>query len=109
MNAGLETSQHLVPNKRAWCNGSISVSKTADLGSNPGARANVKIKMNKLREYLRLSTDELVNKVSWPTWEDLQESTVIVMVASMLIALVIYVIDIVSSGALGFFYQIFQG
>jgi len=65
--------------------------------------------MNKLREYLRLSTDELVNKVSWPTWEDLQESTVIVMVASMLIALVIYVIDIVSSGALGFFYQIFQG
>jgi preprotein translocase subunit SecE len=65
--------------------------------------------MNKLREYLRLSTDELVNKVSWPSWEDLQESTIIVMVASMLIAGVIYVIDIVSSASLGFFYQIFQG
>lgn len=65
--------------------------------------------MNKLREYLRLSTDELVNKVSWPTWEDLQESTIIVMVASMLIAGVIYVIDIISSTSLGFFYQIFQG
>jgi preprotein translocase subunit SecE len=64
--------------------------------------------MNKIREYLRLSTDELVNKVSWPTWEDLQESSIIVMIASLLIALVIYVIDIVSSGTLGFFYQIFQ-
>jgi preprotein translocase subunit SecE len=64
--------------------------------------------MNKIKEYLRLSTDELVNKVSWPTWEDLQESTIIVMVASLFIAFVIYVIDIVSSGALGFFYQIFQ-
>jgi len=65
--------------------------------------------MNKLREYLKLSADELVNKVTWPTWDDLQESTIIVMVASLVIALVIYVIDIVSSGALGFFYQIFQG
>jgi preprotein translocase subunit SecE len=64
--------------------------------------------MNKIKEYLRLSTDELVNKVSWPTWEDLQESTVIVMVASLLIAFVIYIIDIISSGSLGFFYQIFQ-
>ncbi len=65
--------------------------------------------MNKIKEYLRLSVDELVNKVTWPTWEDLQESTVIVMIASLLIALVIYVIDIVSSGGLGFFYKIFQG
>ncbi|MCU0441189.1 MAG: preprotein translocase subunit SecE [Bacteroidia bacterium] len=64
--------------------------------------------MNKIREYIKLSTDELVNKVSWPTWESLQESTIIVMVASLLIALVIYVIDIISSGSLGFFYQIFQ-
>jgi preprotein translocase subunit SecE len=65
--------------------------------------------MSKVKEYIRLSTDELVNKVSWPTWEDLQESTVIVMVASLLIALVIYAIDIVSSSTLGFYYQIFQG
>jgi preprotein translocase subunit SecE len=64
--------------------------------------------MNKIREYIKLSTDELVNKVSWPTWEDLQESTIIVMVASLIIALVIYVIDVASSGALGFFYQLFQ-
>ncbi len=64
--------------------------------------------MNKIREYIKLSTDELVNKVTWPTWEDLQESTIIVMIASLLIALVIYVIDIISSGSLGFYYQLFQ-
>jgi preprotein translocase subunit SecE len=64
--------------------------------------------MEKLKEYLKMSTDELVNKVSWPTWEDLQESTIIVMIASLLIALLIGVIDIMSSSALGFFYQIFQ-
>ena len=64
--------------------------------------------MNKIKEYLRLSTDELVNKVSWPSWEDLQESTIIVMIASLFISVVVYVIDIISSGALGFFYKIFQ-
>lgn len=64
--------------------------------------------MNKIREYIKLSTDELVNKVSWPTWEDLQESTIIVMVASLIIALIIYVIDVISSGSLSFFYQLFQ-
>jgi len=64
--------------------------------------------MNKIKNYIKLSYDELLNKVSWPTWEDLQESTVIVMIASLLIALVIYVVDLAGSSVLGFFYQIFQ-
>jgi preprotein translocase subunit SecE len=64
--------------------------------------------MNKIKEYLKLSTDELVNKVSWPSWDDLQESTIIVMVASIIISLIVYIIDIISGTGLGFFYQIFQ-
>ncbi len=64
--------------------------------------------MNKFTEYIKLSYDELMNKVSWPTWEDLQESTIIVMITSLLIALIIGLIDIVSSTSLGFFYQLFQ-
>jgi preprotein translocase subunit SecE len=64
--------------------------------------------MNKIKEYIKLSTDELVNKVSWPTWEDLQESTIIVMVASLVIALLIGVIDLACQFSLGFFYNIFQ-
>ncbi len=65
--------------------------------------------MSKFTEYIKLSYDELMNKVTWPTWEDLQESTIIVMIASLIIALVIGVIDIASSTLLGFFYQLFQG
>jgi preprotein translocase subunit SecE len=49
-----------------------------------------------------------MNKVSWPSWEDLQESTIIVMIASLIIALVIGVIDLASSTSLGLFYQLFQ-
>ncbi len=64
--------------------------------------------MSKLTEYFKTSYDELVNKVTWPTWSELQESTIIVMIASLIIALIIYVVDIAGSGALGFFYQLFQ-
>ncbi|TAE78063.1 MAG: preprotein translocase subunit SecE [Bacteroidetes bacterium] len=64
--------------------------------------------MNKVSAYFKESYDELVNKVSWPTWGELQESTIIVMIASMLIALLIYVVDIAGSSVLGFFYQLFQ-
>jgi preprotein translocase subunit SecE len=64
--------------------------------------------MSKLTEYFKSSYDELVNKVTWPTWSELQESTIIVMIASLIIALIIYVVDIAGSGALGFFYQLFQ-
>jgi preprotein translocase subunit SecE len=64
--------------------------------------------MNKITEYFKLSYDELVNKVTWPTWAALQESTLIVMIASIIIALIIYVVDIAGSAVLGFFYQLFQ-
>jgi preprotein translocase subunit SecE len=64
--------------------------------------------MSKLTEYFKSSYDELVNKVTWPTWSELQESTIIVMIASIIIALIIYVVDSAGSGALCFFYQLFQ-
>ncbi|MBP9185642.1 MAG: preprotein translocase subunit SecE [Bacteroidia bacterium] len=64
--------------------------------------------MSKLIEYFKTSYDELVNKVTWPTWTELQESTIIVMIASIIIALIIYVVDIAGSSVLGFFYQLFQ-
>jgi len=66
------------------------------------------IEMEKLRNMWNHSVDELLNKVTWPTWSELQESTIIVMIASIIIALIIYVVDIAGSGALGFFYQLFQ-
>lgn len=64
--------------------------------------------MSKLSEYIKTSYDELVNKVTWPTWGELQESTIIVMIASLLIALIIYVVDVIGGTGLGMFYQLFQ-
>jgi preprotein translocase subunit SecE len=36
----------------------------------------------KLRVYMEEAYNELVHKVSWPTWKELQNSAVMVMVAS---------------------------
>jgi preprotein translocase subunit SecE len=64
--------------------------------------------MSKLSAYLKESYDELMNKVTWPTWGELQESTIIVIIASILIGLMIYLVDIAGSSVLGFFYTLFQ-
>ncbi len=73
--------------------------------------------------YVEESYNELVNKVSWPTWAELQNSTWIVAVASVIIALMIFLMDFVFGitgnppsaadggsawrGILGFFYDLF--
>ena len=49
--------------------------------------------MSRIVEIWKETTDELVNKVSWPTWEELRSSTAIVVIASILFALVIWLID----------------
>ncbi len=50
--------------------------------------------MEKLKEIWHTTVDELTNKVSWPTWEELRSSMVIVIIASLIFALTIYVIDL---------------
>ncbi len=47
----------------------------------------------KVTQYLHDVYTEMVQKVSWPTWKELQASALIVMIASLLIALVIFVMD----------------
>lgn len=44
--------------------------------------------------YFKESYNELVNKVSWPTFSQLQSSTVVVMVASVIFAVVVLVMDL---------------
>ena len=43
---------------------------------------------------IKESYNELVNKVSWPTKSELANSTIVVMVASLIASLVIWVIDL---------------
>ena len=51
--------------------------------------------MKKIVSYVRESYDELVHKVTWPTWAELQNSAVVVSVASLIIALVVFIMDFV--------------
>ena len=44
--------------------------------------------------YIKETYKELVEKVSWPTFAQLQSSTIVVMVASLIFALVVLVMDI---------------
>ena len=44
--------------------------------------------------YVKESYNELVHKVTWPTFAQLQNSTVVVMVASLIFAIVILAMDI---------------
>jgi preprotein translocase subunit SecE len=49
--------------------------------------------MSKIKAYFEETTNELVNKVSWPTWQELQGSALVVMTASVIIALVVFAMD----------------
>ena len=48
---------------------------------------------NRLND-IKESYNELVHKVSWPTKSELANSTIVVMVASIIASLVIWVIDL---------------
>lgn len=48
----------------------------------------------KIFNYFRESYNELVHKVTWPSWEELQSSAIIVMVSTVIIAIVIALMDL---------------
>jgi len=50
-------------------------------------------RMTKIKVYFEESYNELVNKVTWPSWKDLQSSGIVVMVASFMIAIIIALMD----------------
>jgi len=49
--------------------------------------------INRVVKYCKESYDELVHKVSWPTRRELTNSAVVVLEASLVIALVVFVMD----------------
>ena len=62
--------------------------------------------MAKVLDFFKDSYVEITEKVTWPTWSQLQSSAVFVLVASLLIALVVFVMDKASSVGLEFLYGI---
>jgi preprotein translocase subunit SecE len=64
--------------------------------------------MNKVATYFSESYKELMEKVSWPTWTQLQQSTVIVLIATVIITAVVWVMDLASNSLLKLIYSFFS-
>jgi preprotein translocase subunit SecE len=63
--------------------------------------------MNKITTYFKESYKELMEKVTWPTWSQLQQSTMIVIAATLLITALVAVMDFATNISLKFIYNIF--
>jgi preprotein translocase subunit SecE len=61
--------------------------------------------MSKITGYIKESYTELVEKVSWPTREELQNSVIVVMVAMLIIAIVIFFMDLGFQTVMNLFYK----
>lgn len=57
-------------------------------------------------KYIKNSYNELVNKVTWPTFAQLQNSTIVVMVASVIFALIVLAMDITFEGIMNAIYNL---
>ena len=62
--------------------------------------------MRKFINYLKESYTELTKKVTWPTWEKLQSSALLVLVATIILAVVIFVIDFAFQHLMEFVYSL---
>ncbi len=61
--------------------------------------------MSKVLHYVKDSYKELTEKVTWPTWAQLQQSTMIVLVATLIITGIVSLMDFLAGGALKFLYN----
>lgn len=62
--------------------------------------------MAKFGTYVQEAYDELIHKVSWPTWDELQQTTIIVLVALAIVTLMIFAMDFASERVLSVLYSI---
>ena len=63
--------------------------------------------IDNVKLYFQEAFDELIHKVTWPTWKELQNSALVVMVASLIISLVIFVMDLSFKNIMQFVYGLF--
>jgi preprotein translocase subunit SecE len=64
--------------------------------------------MSKFVNYIEQAYDELIHKVTWPTWSELQQSTLITLVSVLVLTAVIFLMDGASDFVLKGFYGLFK-
>jgi preprotein translocase subunit SecE len=63
--------------------------------------------MSKLLTYFGDSYSELMERVTWPTWDQLTQSTMVVIGASLFVTFLVWIMDLASSGVMSFVYSLF--
>ena len=68
-----------------------------------------RVKDEDMFKYVKESYNELVNKVTWPTFPQLQSSTIVVMVASVIFAVVVLAMDVTFENVMAGIYKTLGG
>ncbi|MFD2246217.1 preprotein translocase subunit SecE [Pontibacter ruber] len=63
--------------------------------------------MSKVKGYIDETVEEMRNKVSWPSYSELQNSSVLVLIGSLIFALVVGAMDFAFDSTLSWFYNQF--
>ena len=56
--------------------------------------------MENIKVYIQESYNELVTKVTWPTWPNLQQTTIVVLIGLFIFTSLVFVMDAISKGLL---------
>jgi len=64
--------------------------------------------MNNIINYCKESYDELVHKVTWPTYKDLTSQAILVLVASIIIAILVWIVDTAFEKLMQLVYSLFN-
>jgi preprotein translocase subunit SecE len=62
--------------------------------------------MAKFGNYVQEAYDELIHKVSWPSWDELQQTTIIVLVSLVIVTALIFGMDFASERVLTIIYSL---
>ena len=68
-----------------------------------------RVKDEDMFKCVKESYNELVNKVTWPTFPQLQSSTIVVMVASVIFAVVVLAMDVTFENVMAGIYKTLGG
>jgi preprotein translocase subunit SecE len=64
--------------------------------------------MKKIILYFQESYKELMHKVTWPSWKELQGSAILVMISSLIIAIVVALMDLGFKNLMSAIYNLFS-
>jgi len=62
-------------------------------------------RMKKIINYIKECYSELVHKVSWPTLSEVTNTAVVVLIASIILALIVWIMDVSFENIMTFIYE----